>query len=286
MFSSIANAFSSAPGLGSLLGGTVAGLGSFFGQQQANQANAAMAREQLAFQERMSNTSYQRGAADLKAAGFNPILAAGGAIDPTPSVSAATMSAPDIAGGIQAGVNSAESVQRQSQSEQKFPIELQRVQQDLDNAVRTGRMTEAQTAQVLETTKKIEVEIDNAKRAGILTSAQTASVNTGIAKIIAETRLTGAQTKQTLEIIKNIIETGKSISLSNSAAAMANKAKELGNKVNTVINGSKRLSIPAGIIYGIEQTILGPLLPAAQSFFGGSSGGGAGNGRSIGFETR
>jgi hypothetical protein len=85
MFKAIANAFSSAPGLGSLLGGTVAGLGSYFGQQQANQANTEMAREQMAFQERMSNTSYQRAITDMIAAGLNPMLAysQGGASTPS-----------------------------------------------------------------------------------------------------------------------------------------------------------------------------------------------------------
>ena len=85
-------------------GNIIGGLIQKSGQASANQMNAKLAADNRKFQERMSNTAYQRSAQDLERAGLNRILAIGSPAS-TPAGNVATMQNENTALGQ--GVSSA-----------------------------------------------------------------------------------------------------------------------------------------------------------------------------------
>lgn len=87
-------------GAANLLGGVIGSRG----QATANKQNLTIAREQMAFQERMSNSAYQRAAADLDKAGLNRILALG---SPASSPGGASAVMQNVKAPLQKGISDA-----------------------------------------------------------------------------------------------------------------------------------------------------------------------------------
>ena len=97
-------------------GAAIGGLAGMFGQSSANKQNLKIAREQMAFQERMSNTALTRAANDAENAGLNRILALTGPAS-SPAGAGAVMGNVGSAAveGAEKGIGSAMGMRRLKQ---------------------------------------------------------------------------------------------------------------------------------------------------------------------------
>lgn len=106
------------------------------GQSGANRMNRAIAREQMAFQERMSSTAVQRSVEDYKKAGLNPALAYERSAS-SPSGASATMG--DV---VSKGISTALEAKLARQQLRAMAMQTNReeTQARLNNEIRAGHM--------------------------------------------------------------------------------------------------------------------------------------------------
>lgn len=203
------------------IGSVIPGIGDADAAKDANQANLKESALNRSFQERMSNTAYQRGMEDMKKAGLNPTLAymQGGAS--APSGSQATVQSETRSGlgdfalkagtGISAARNAATGLQQQQTMN--------------ESSIKLNAATAAKNLQDAESTR-----LDNLKQ------SKYEGINNAAGRV-------GAKIGKGLDSIMNMIE-GSSASHQKKWDDATKKIKVLGpakGKENSIFENLKLL---------------------------------------------
>lgn len=147
-----------------LVGGGLAAVGNVIGglfnssaQADANKANIEEAARNREFQERMANTAYQRGVADMRKAGINPLLAYSQGGASAPSGNQATVQSTRVGDAVSSGLTGGATTALQvyqslNQAEvQQSQVELNKAQELA--AVRDAQLKESSALNVQQQTK-------------------------------------------------------------------------------------------------------------------------------------
>lgn len=166
------------------------------------------------FQREMSNTSYQRGMADMKEAGLNPMLAfqQGGASTPqggTASVSAAPGA---MASGATAHMESPKLAALNSAAAlAKVGAEIENIRADTGVRRSQALINAVQVPRIEQETRTSVNSADNLKSQAALHSVQYNEVLRRIDQIALQHKLTEAETEKVKEDYRNAVLTGGQI---------------------------------------------------------------------------
>lgn len=135
----------------------IPGVGDARAQEKANSANKEQAQKQMDFQERMSNSAYQRSMEDMKKAGLNPMLAISQGGASTPSGASAQIAPAAKTGLAEFAMNAATGISTQRN-------QITQVQNQLQDSIQNRQLQATQSAKNIADTERAQVETIKAKK--------------------------------------------------------------------------------------------------------------------------
>jgi HD-GYP domain-containing protein (c-di-GMP phosphodiesterase class II) len=152
-------------GAASLIGGAARNRSQIEQTRMANAQSQANAREQMVFQERMSNTAYQRSAQDLEKAGLNRILALGNSAS-SPSGAMGTVQTPQLQDVVTPAVNTGlqamqteSNVGLQKSQSSLAHAQVEKISEEILGMPLARNLTAEQIQQTASMVRKIATEI-------------------------------------------------------------------------------------------------------------------------------